>query len=70
MQPQASQQHKQWGRIPRRVMVMSCTGVIASLLIWGSSSVGGANNNSAPVKISAVPAQAAGPKEASADKQG
>jgi hypothetical protein len=69
MQPLASQQHKQWGRIPRRVMVMSCNGVIASLLIW-SSSVGGANDNSAPVKISAVPAQPAGSKEASADKRG
>jgi len=74
MQTQASQRPKQWGRIPRSVIVMACIGVIASLLASAASSVGGANDNSgdnsAPGRISAVPAQAAGLKETSADKGG
>ena len=70
MKSQASQQHQQRGRMPRSVMVMSCAGVIASLLIWAPSSVGGAHDNSASGPISAVPVQAAGPNEASADKKG
>ncbi len=73
MQMQASQRPRQRGGIPRGVMVIACTGVIAGLLIWAAPSVGGANNsgdNMAPGRISAVPAQAAGQKEASADERG
>lgn len=74
MQMQASQGSKQWGRrMPRGVVAIACAGVIASLLTWAASSVGGANgnpgDNSAPGRMSAAPAQAAGQKETFADKR-
>jgi hypothetical protein len=74
MQMQASQLPQQRGGIPRGVMVIACTGVIAGLLTWAASSVGGVNDNSgdsmASGRTSAVPVQAAGQKEAFADERG
>jgi hypothetical protein len=67
MQTQASQQHNQLGRIAGIAMVMSCAAVIATLLTWAPSSIGSANDNPAPAKLSAMPAQAAGAKQAPAD---
>jgi hypothetical protein len=67
MQTQASQQHKQRGQVPGIAMVISCAAVTTAFLTWDPSSIGSANDNLAPARLSAVPAQAAGAKEAPAD---
>jgi hypothetical protein len=54
MQTQASQQHNQAGRIAGIGMVMSCAGVIATLLIWAPSSIGSANRHLPQVVARAV----------------
>ena len=66
MQTPASQPHKRC-RIPSIVM-MSCAAV-ATLLTWARSSIGSANDNPVPIKLSAVPFQAAGAKEAPVDSR-
>lgn len=68
MHTQASQQHKQRGRIPGIAMVISCAAAIAILLTWAPSTIGGANHNPAPSKVSAMPAQAAGANDGPVDR--
>jgi len=70
MRTQASQQHKQQGRIPgiAIAMVVLCAAVMATVVGWVPSSIGSANDNSPPAKLSAVvPVQVGGAKEATAD---
>jgi hypothetical protein len=68
MQTQASQQHKQRVRIAGIAMGMSRAAAIAVLLAWTPSSIGSANHDSAPGKSLSLPVQAAGTKEAPADR--
>lgn len=68
MQTQASQQHKQRVRIRGIAMGMSRAAAIAVLLAWTPSSIGSANHDSAAAKLPVIPAQAAGTKEAPADR--
>jgi len=67
MRTQASQQHKQRGRIPGIAMVTTYAAVMVAFVAWVPFSIGSANDNAAPAKLSAVPAQAGGAKEAAAD---
>ena len=67
MQTQVSEQCKQPGRIAGVAMVISRAAFIATLLTWAPSSIGSANDNPAPAKAWAGPAQAAGAKEATAE---
>lgn len=64
MQTPASQPHKRC-RVPGIVM-MSCA-TAATLLTWAPCSIGSANDNPVPVKLSAVPFQVAGAKQAPVD---
>jgi hypothetical protein len=67
MQTQASQQHKQRGQVAGIAMVISCAAVTTAFLTWDPSPIGSADDNPAPARLSAVPAQAAGANEAPAD---
>jgi hypothetical protein len=67
MQMQVSEPCKQPGRIAGVAKDISRAAVIATLLTWAPSSIGGVNDNPAPATASAGPAQAAGAKEATAD---
>jgi hypothetical protein len=67
MQTRVSQQNNQMVRIADIAMVISRAAVIATLLTWVPSSIGGASDKPAPAKSSAGPAPAAGAKEATAD---
>ena len=49
-------------------MAVCCAGVIAILLDWAPFSIGGASDNSVPVRLSAIPAQTASAIEAPADR--
>ncbi len=66
MQTPASQPHKRC-RIPG-IAIVSCAAV-ATLLTWAPSSIGSANDNPVTVKLSAVPSQAAGAKDAPVDSR-
>lgn len=65
MEAQARQQYNQVIRVVRIAVVISCAAGIAALAGWAPSSIGGANDNAAPVRLSAAPAQSAGATEAS-----
>ena len=67
MQTRVSGQCKQPGRIAGVAMDISRAAVIASLLTWIPSSIGGADDNPAPARASAAPANAADAKEATAE---
>jgi hypothetical protein len=67
MQTQVSKQCKQPGRIAGVAIDISRAAVIASLLTWTPSSIGGADDNPAPAMASAGPAKAADAKEATAE---
>jgi hypothetical protein len=62
MKTQANQLHKQQVRITGIAMAMSRAAAIAVLMAWTPSSIGSANHDSAPARLPAVPAQAAGTK--------
>ena len=66
MQTSASQPHKQ-GRIPGSP-VMSCA-ALASFLTWAPCSIGSAHDDPMPVKLSTLPFQVAGAKQAPVDSR-
>lgn len=67
MRTHANQLHKQRVRITGITMAVSRAAAIAVLLAWTPSSIGSANQDSAPARLPAVPAQAAGTKAVPAD---
>lgn len=67
MQTQVSQQYNEMVRIAGVAMVMSRAAAIAILLTWAPSLIGSAKHNPEPAKLPAVPALAAGAKDAPAD---
>jgi hypothetical protein len=66
MQTPACQPHKQ-GRIPG-IPVMSCA-ALATFLTWAPCSIGSANDDPMPVKLSTLPFQVAGAKQAPVDSR-
>ncbi len=67
MQTRVSKQRKQPGPITGVAMVIFRAAVIASLLTWTPSSIGGAVDMPPPAMASAEPAKAADVKEATAE---
>jgi hypothetical protein len=67
MQAQARQQYNQLLRVVRIAVVMSCAAGVAALVGWAPSSIGGAHDNGAPLKLAAAPAQAPGATETATD---
>lgn len=55
-------------RIAVIAIAVCCAGVIAILLDWAPFSIGGASDDSVPVRLSAIPAQTASAIEAPADR--
>jgi len=69
MKTKVSRLHKQRVRITGSAMAMFRAAAMAVLLAWTPSSIGSANHDSAPGKVPAGPAQAAGMKAAPADPE-
>jgi len=66
MQTPARQQYRPLVRIADITMGTSCAALMAILLTWAASSIGGVNEGRAPTRAWAISAQAAGPKAAPA----